>query len=120
AGVADIRVPASAATGEPWMDPPADRLALHFMHGDQVLDLPPGGVALGGGGHRPVAPLRGGTLGGGPAPPPVGPASTPPPRAAPPAPPRPAHETPAARAGLSRPTDEGTMARWLGRALGAS
>jgi GMP synthase-like glutamine amidotransferase len=43
---------------EPWMDPPADKLALHFMHQDQVEVLPPGGVALGRADHCPVALMR--------------------------------------------------------------
>jgi len=114
AGVADILVEG----GEPWMDPPAERLALHFMHGDQVLDLPPGGVALGGSDHCPVALLRVGTLVGVQAHPEFGTAYTDALLAAR-VPALPDDEIATARAGLSRPTDEGTMARWLGRALGA-
>ena len=29
------------------MDPPAGSLALHFMHQDQIVEVPPGGVVLG-------------------------------------------------------------------------
>jgi len=116
AGVAEVRLRPGAA--EPWMDPPADRLALHFMHQDQVLALPPGGVALGGSDHCPVALLRVGSLVGVQAHPEFVPAYTDALLAA-----RVAaigdDEVAAARASLSRPTDEGTMARWLGRALGA-
>lgn len=118
AGVADIRVPAEAAAAEPWMDPPADRLALQFMHGDQVLGLPPAGVALGGSAHCPVALLRVGTLVGVQAHPEFGAAYTDALLAAR-VPALSDDEIAAARAGVSRPTDEATMARWLGRALGA-
>ena len=113
AGVEVVAVDGTA----PWMDPPAEKLALHFMHQDQVLDLPPGGEVLGRTDHCPVALLR------------VGPAAVG----------VQAHpeftraytdalladrvarigddEVAAARAGLARPGDEATMARWIVRVL---
>jgi GMP synthase-like glutamine amidotransferase len=101
----------------PWMRPRADALALHFMHQDQVVKLPPGAVALGRADHCPVAVMQA-------APAMVG---------VQPHPEFTAAYTDAllrervarigdeavtvARAGLSRPTDEATVARWLGQVL---
>ena len=104
---------------EPWMDPPAAELALHFMHQDQVEVLPPGGVVLGRADHCPVALMRvGGTMVG-----------------IQPHPEFPAayvdalladrvarigdDEVAAARAGLAQPTDEATVAGWFARILRA-
>jgi GMP synthase-like glutamine amidotransferase len=105
------------ARREPWMDPPARSLALHFMHQDQVVALPPGGVVVARAEHCPVAALRvGPSMVGIQAHPEFTPAYT---RAL-------LDErvarigdaaVAAARAGLARPTDEATVARWLGRVL---
>jgi GMP synthase-like glutamine amidotransferase len=103
----------------PWMDPPAEKLALHFMHQDQVEELPPGGTVLGRADHCPVALMSVGESMAGIQPHPefaaayvdallvdrvarIG-----------------DDEVAAARAGLSQPTDEGTVARWFARVLGA-
>jgi GMP synthase-like glutamine amidotransferase len=56
AGVRDIVV----ERPRPWMAPPVSRLALQFMHQDQVVALPPGGVVLGRAAHCPVAMLQAG------------------------------------------------------------
>jgi GMP synthase-like glutamine amidotransferase len=102
---------------EAWMDPPAEALALHFMHQDQVEVVPPGGVVLGHAEHCPVALLRvDETMVGVQAHPEfpaayvdaliadrvarIGDA-----------------DAAAARAGLARPTDEVTVGRWLARVL---
>jgi len=102
---------------EPWMVPPADALALHFMHQDQVVAVPPGGVVLGHADHCPVALLR------------VGPSMV----GVQAHPEFPAayvdalladrvarigdDEVAAARASLRQPTDEVTFGCWLGRVL---
>lgn len=102
---------------EPWMDPPADRLALRFMHQDQVEVVPPGGVVLGSAEHCPVALLRVGESMVGVQPHPEFPAAYLDALLAD----RVARigdgEVNAARASLSRPTDEVTVARWLARVL---
>jgi GMP synthase-like glutamine amidotransferase len=104
---------------EPWMVPPAEACALHFMHQDQVTALPEGGVVVGSTGHCPVAAFRVGTAM-------VGiqahPEFTPEysgalldqreERIG-------AEKVAAARASLALPTDEATVARWLARFLGA-
>ena len=105
---------------EPWMDPPADKLALHFMHQDQVAELPPGGVVLGRADHCPAALMRvGESMVGLQAHPEFTPAYTDVLLAD-----RVARigedEVVAARAGLSQPTDEATVARWIGRVLSAA
>ncbi len=41
----------------PWMDPPTDEIRLIHSHQDQVLALPPGGVALAGADRCPIAML---------------------------------------------------------------
>jgi GMP synthase-like glutamine amidotransferase len=101
----------------PWMDPPAATVALQFMHQDQVEQLPAGGVSLGRAEHCPVALLQ------------VGPAMVG--IQAHPEFSMPyvdalladrveligADRASAAQAGLARPTDEATVARWIGRAL---
>ena len=102
---------------EPWMDPPAGKLALHFMHQDQVVAPPPGGVVLGNTDHCPVALLRvGPSMVGLQAHPEFTPAYVDALLAG-----RVARigegEVAAARAGLARPTDEATVARWIGRVL---
>jgi GMP synthase-like glutamine amidotransferase len=104
---------------EPWMDPPAERLALNFMHEDQVEALPPGGVVLGGADHCPVALFRvGSSMVGVQAHPEFSREYTDALLAD-----RVARigedEVAAARAGLSQPTDEATVARWIGRVLSA-
>ena len=115
AGVGTIAVDGAAA----WMDPPAGALALHFMHQDQIVEVPPGGVVLGRTDHCAVAMLAVGdrTLG------------------------VQAHPeftsayidalladrvarigddaVAVARAGLAQPTDEPTIARWMARILTA-
>lgn len=105
---------------EPWMDPPAEKLALHFMHQDQVEAMPSGGVVLGRTDHCPVALLRVGTsMVGLQAHPEFTPAYTDAILAE-----RVARigeaEVAAARAGLAQPSDEATVARWLGGVLSAS
>lgn len=105
---------------EPWMDPPAGKLALHFMHQDQVEELPPGGVVLGRADHCPAALMRvGESMVGLQAHPEFTPAYTDVLLAE-----RVARigedEVAAARAGLSQPTDEATVARWFGRVLSAA
>jgi GMP synthase-like glutamine amidotransferase len=102
---------------EPWMDPPAEKLALHFMHQDQVEVVPPGGVVLGRADHCPVALMRvGGSMVG-----------------IQPHPEFPAayvdallvdrvarigdDEVAAARAALAQPTDEATVAGWFAHIL---
>lgn len=101
----------------PWMDPPASSLRLHFMHQDQVVELPPGGTVLGSAAHCPVAVLAvGERLLGIQAHPEftdgysrallvdrelrIG-----------------AEATAEAAATLGGPTDEATAARWIGRFL---
>ena len=113
AGVETIAVDRSAG----WMDPPAEKLALHFMHQDQVVVPPPGGVVLGRADHCPVALLAVGERSMGVQAHPeftraytdallvdrvarIG-----------------AAEVAAARAGLAQPTDEPTIARWMARVL---
>ncbi len=103
---------------EGWMEPGADRLSLHFMHQDQVLDLPPGAKLLGRAGHCPNAMFQAGSALGLQAHPEfvtaytealirsrelrLG-----------------ADTAKAALASLSRPTDELTAGRWVARFLGA-
>ncbi len=104
----------------PWMVPPADELALHFMHQDQVEALPPGGAVLGGADHCPVALMQvGESMVGVQAHPEFIPAYTDALLAE-----RVARigedEVVAARAGLTRPTDEATVACWIGRVLARS
>jgi GMP synthase-like glutamine amidotransferase len=103
----------------PWMVPRAASVALHFMHQDQVVQVPPGGEVLGTADHCRVAVLA------------VGPATV-----GVQAHPEftPAYvdalladrvarigdaEVAAARAGLGRPTDEPTVAGWMARLLTA-
>ncbi len=113
AGILDVAVERT----EPWMQPPADCLALHFMHQDQVVVPPPGAVVLGRAAHCPVAMMAVGptTVGVQPHPEFV-PAYTDVLLAA-----RVdrigADAVAAARARLTRPTDEGTVARWLAAVL---
>ena len=113
AGVETVAVDSVA----PWMDPPAEKLALHFMHQDQVAELPPGGEVLGHADHCPVALLGVGPVTMGVQAHPeftraytdalladrvarIGDA-----------------EVAAARAGLAQPTHEATVARWMARTL---
>jgi GMP synthase-like glutamine amidotransferase len=102
---------------EPWMVPPAEKLALHHMHQDQVEELPPGGVVLGRADHCPVALMRVGDAMVGIQPHPEFPAAYVDALLAE----RVARigddEVAAARAGLSEPTDEDTVARWFARVL---
>lgn len=110
-------LPVTVEERAPWMRPPADALALHFMHQDQVVSLPPGAVALGRADHCPVALMQAAPAMVGVQPHPeftvaytdallaervarIG-----------------DEAVAAARAGLSQPTDEATVARWLGRVL---
>ena len=100
-----------------WMAPPTDELALHFMHQDQVVELPPGGRVLGRADHCPVALLEvGPTTMGVQAHPEFTRAYTDALLAD-----RVARigdaEVAAARAGLARRTDEATVARWMARVL---
>lgn len=115
AGIKRITVTRPAS----WMEPPAGSLALHFMHQDQVTALPPGGVTLAAADHCPVAMLQVGCLVGIQAHPEFTPPYTDALLAA-----RAAalddDELAAARAGLTQPTDEPTVARWLARALGVA
>jgi GMP synthase-like glutamine amidotransferase len=113
AGVATIAVDAAA----PRMDPRAEKLALHFMHQDQVVELPPGGEVLGRADHCPVALLSVGLAAMGvQAHPEFTPAYTDALLAD-----RVARigddEVAAARAGLAQPTDEATIVRWMARVL---
>jgi GMP synthase-like glutamine amidotransferase len=113
AGVRDLAVERQ----QPWMEPAASTLALSFMHQDQVVALPPGGVVLGSADHCPVALCQVGPAMVGVQPHPefvaayvdvllaaredvIG-----------------ADEVAAARAGLARPTDEAVVTRWLARVL---
>lgn len=102
---------------EAWMDPPARALALHFMHQDQVVELPRGGVVLGRADHCPVALLRVGETMVGVQPHPEFPAAYVDRLLAD----RVARigddQVAAARASLRRPTDETTVARWFARVL---
>ena len=102
---------------EPWMDPPAGKLALHYMHQDQVEELPPGGVVLGRADHCPVALIRVRDTMVGIQPHPEFPAAYVDALLAE----RVARigdaEVAAARAGLSQPTDEATVGRWFARVL---
>lgn len=54
AGIRRLHVDGAA----PWIDPAADHLDLHFMHQDQVVELPPGAEVLGRADHCPVALFR--------------------------------------------------------------
>lgn len=54
AGVHNIEI----TQPEAWMTPAATQLRLQFMHQDQIAHLPPGGVALGGAAHCPIAIFR--------------------------------------------------------------
>jgi GMP synthase-like glutamine amidotransferase len=112
AGVEQVRVTEHA----PWMEPRADGLALHFMHQDQVEELPPGGVVLGSTDHCPVALLQVGSLVGVQAHPEFTPPYTD------------AllvdrvarigdDEVAGARASLAQPTGEATVARWIERVM---
>ncbi len=100
-----------------WMDPPAEKLALHFMHQDQIVVPPPDGVVLGRADHCPVALLAVGERSMGVQAHPeftraytdallvdrvarIG-----------------ADDVAAARVGLAQPTDEPTIARWMARVL---
>lgn len=102
---------------EPWMQPPLDSPALHFMHQDQVEVLPPGGVVLGSAEHCPVALMRVGRSMVGVQAHPEFPAAYVDTLLAD----RVARigddEVAAARAGLTQPTDERTVGAWLMRAL---
>lgn len=102
---------------EPWMDPPAGELSLHYMHQDQVEELPPGGVVLGGADHCPAALMTVGDTMVGIQPHPEFPAAYVDALLAD----RVARigddEVAAARAGLSQPTDEATVGSWFARVL---
>ena len=102
---------------EPWMDPPAEKLALHFMHQDQVDVLPPGGVVLGRADHCPVALMRVGEAMVGIQPHPEFPAAYVDALLADRVARIGEDEVAAARAGLFQPTDEATVARWFTRVL---
>jgi len=54
AGIRRVHIDAPAA----FMAPPAHHLDLHFMHQDQVVELPPGAEVLGHAEHCPVAVFR--------------------------------------------------------------
>lgn len=112
------RVEVVAPEPEPWMDPPADRLALHFMHQDQVTVVPPGGEVLGRAEHCPVALLRVGERMVGIQAHPEFPAAYVDALLADRVPLIGEREVAAARAGLAQRTDEGTVARWMARILG--
>jgi GMP synthase-like glutamine amidotransferase len=114
AGVHKLQVVRTAS----WMDPHADALALHFMHQDQVVTVPPGAEVLGRADHCPVAMLQAGERM-------VGVQAHPEFTAA--------YadallvdrvarigddEVAAARASLAQPTDEATVVRWIARVLG--
>ena len=112
-GVRDIAV----VCPQPWMAPPASRLALQFMHQDQVVAVPPGGVVLGSAAHCPVAMLQvGPAMVGIQAHPEFGPAYVDVLLAAREDVIGPAVVA-AARSGLGRPTDEAVVAHWLARVL---
>jgi GMP synthase-like glutamine amidotransferase len=100
---------------QPWMEPPAEKLALHFMHQDQVQLLPSGGTVLGRADHCPVALMAVGGSMVGMQPHPEFPAAYVDALLAA----RVARigddEVAAARAGLVQPTDEATVARWIAR-----
>jgi GMP synthase-like glutamine amidotransferase len=101
---------------EPWMDPRRPAVALHFMHQDQVSEVPDGGVVLGRTDHCEVAAFRVDRMLGVQAHPEftaayveallvdradrIG-----------------DEATAAARASLATPTDEDVVARWLVRFL---
>lgn len=113
AGVETVVVDGAA----PWMVPPAAKLALHFMHQDQVVEPPPGSEVLGRADHCPVALLAvGERMMGVQAHPEFTPAYTDAllvdrvARLG-------ADEVAAARAGLAQPTDEATAAAWMARVL---
>jgi GMP synthase-like glutamine amidotransferase len=113
AGVGSIAVDGTAT----WMDGPVEKLALPFMHQDQVVEPPPGGEVLGHADHCPVALLSVGPAAiGVQAHPEFTPAYTDALLAD-----RVARigedEVAAARAGLGQPTDEATVARWMARVL---
>jgi GMP synthase-like glutamine amidotransferase len=100
-----------------WMTPPAGSVALHFMHQDQVVEVPPGGEVLGAADHCPVAMVTVGPRAlGVQAHPEFTPAYTDALLAD-----RVARigeaEVAAARAGLDRPTDEVVVAGWMARLL---
>lgn len=104
---------------EPWMQPPLDRCKLQYMHGDQVRELPPGGVVLAQAPHCPVAMFRVDRMLGIEGHPEfpaayaqallrarrerIGPEAV-----------------DAALASLAQPTDHGVVAAWIGAFLGAS
>lgn len=98
---------------EPWMDPPLAAPNLLFMHQDQVVQLPDEGVLLGRADHCPIAMLRVGDHMVGLQAHPEFPAAYA----------DALYEVraellgeqlaAAARASLSAPTDEATVARWL-------
>lgn len=102
---------------EPWMEPPTGKLALHYMHQDQVEELPPGGVVLGRADHCPVALIRVGETMVGIQPHPEFPAAYVDALLAERVARIGDEEVAAARAGLSQPTDEATVGRWLAHAL---
>jgi len=105
----------------PWMDPPAGKLALHYMHQDQVEELPPGGVVLGGADHCPAALMTVGDTMVGIQPHPEFPAAYVDALLADRVARIGEDEVAAARAGLSQPTDEATVGSWFARVLhGAS
>lgn len=104
---------------EAWMDPFRNRCDLQFMHQDQVLEPPPGAVVLARSDHCPVAMFQAGATSLGVQPHPefgapytealvrdraavIG-----------------EERAAAALAGLGRPTDEGVVAAWMARFLGA-
>jgi GMP synthase-like glutamine amidotransferase len=104
----------------PWMDPPTGKLALHFMHQDQVQELPPGAAALGRSDHCPVALMAVGDSMAGIQPHPEFPAAYVDALLADRVARIGEDEVAAARAGLAQPTDESTVARWFARVLGAA
>ena len=105
----------------PWMDPPAGKLALHYMHQDQVEELPPGGVVLGGADHCLAALMTVGDTMVGIQPHPEFPAAYVDALLADRVARIGEDEVAAARAGLSQPTDEATVGSWFARVLhGAS
>ena len=113
AGVGDVVV----ERPRPWMRPPAATVALQFMHQDQVEVLPPGGVALGRAAHCPVALLQVGPAMVGIQAHPEFPAAYVDAVLADRVDLIGADEVAAARAGLGRPTDEATVAHWIGAVL---
>lgn len=117
AGIERVTVDGATARALGSISPPERSLALHFMHQDQVVELPPGGDVLGVADHCPVAIMAVGPRAlGVQAHPEFTPAYTDALLAD-----RVARigeaEVTAARAGLDRPTDEAVVAGWMARLL---